>query len=283
MAQVEELAGLKQKLTEKKMPEASINKVLGYLQGEIKAEAKKEQNKRPVTGNTIDQLYTMIFKWWGMGLLIDGVNVSITGNGMAMVSFHGYKNKVLATYPETEFDIQLVREGDEFQVAKESGSIVYSHTIKDPFDQENKKIVGAYVVFKNKRGEFIETLGRTDYEKMKKASKQTWLWGEWESEFWLKSVIKRACKRHFYDVVEEIDKLDNDDYGAGAPVPPPETEDEKTKIDAAIKLVSEAPDLKALNAAFQDSGLMQKKPVVDAYKARRAELDKPAEEDPKDE
>lgn len=274
MATVKELPQLKELLDKKQVPTATSNKIMSYIQGEIKAEANKEEKKKQVSKNTIDQLYTMIFKFWNMGLAVDGVNVVITGKGMAMVTFNGYKNKVLATYPETEFDIQLVRDGDTFNVSKESGSVVYSHQINDPFDQESKPIIGAYVVFKNKRGEFIETLSRADFEKMKKASKQTWLWGEWESEFFLKSVIKRACKRHFYDVVEEIDKFDNDHYGAGAITPPPSEDDEK-KLAEAIKLVEDAPDLAALNAVFQASGMMQKKDVVEVYKKRRAELDQP--------
>ena len=282
MASLEEMKTLKEKLVDKKMPEAQINKIIAYLSGAIRDEVKLKAKGKPtpVTTNSIDTLYTLIFKWWNMGLAVDGVNVVITGSNMAMVTFHGYKNKVLATYPETEFDVQLVREGDQFSVAKESGAVVYSHTMGDPFETEEKKIKGAYVVFKNKRGEFIETLNMTDFEKMKKASKQGYLWGEWASEFWLKSVIKRACKRHFYDIVEEIDKLDNDDYGAGAPIPSPdETAEKKAKVDAALELVSKAPDLAALNASFESTGLMQNKDVVAAYKKRRAELDQPKEDD----
>ncbi len=274
MATVDQLPELKELLDKKNVPVAESNKIMAYIQGEIKSDMGKEEKKRQVSRNTIDQLYTMIFKFWNMGLAVDGVNVVITGKGMAMVTFNGYKNKVLATYPETEFDIQLVREGDTFNVSKESGSVVYSHQINDPFDQENKPIIGAYVVFKNKRGEFIETLSRTDFDKMKDASKQSWLWGQWESEFFLKSVIKRACKRHFFDVVEEIDKIDNDQYGAGAMVPPP-SDDELEKIQASVKAIEDAKDLKALNEAFQASNMMQKKDVVAAYKKRRGELDQP--------
>jgi len=68
-----------------------------------------------------------------MGSTVDGINAVITGKSMAMVTFHGYKNVVLRNYPETEIDMGLVREGDEFSLAKESGGVVYTHTIAEPF------------------------------------------------------------------------------------------------------------------------------------------------------
>lgn len=269
MATVQELGTLKQKLLDKKMREEDVNKILAYLTGAITEESRKE--KRPVTGNTVDQLYTLIFKWWNQGLLIDGVNVVITGRNMAMVTFHGYKNKVLQVYPETQFDIQLVREGDEFQVSKESGAVVYQHNIGDPFAEKEPAIKGAYVVFKNKRGEFIETLNKTDYEKMRKASGRYSTWDEWASEFWLKSVIKRACKRHFYDVIEEIDKMDNEDFGASN-TDREDAPDVAEQVKTAVTKIKTTKTVEDLNKTFQASGLMQHKEVVAAYRQRKDEL-----------
>lgn len=261
---------LKDTLLDKKIPENQVTKIIAYINNAKREEAKKEPGKRPVTNNSADQLYSMIMKYWGLGLAVDGVNVVITGNSMAMVTFNGYKNRVLAVYPETEFDIQLVREGDTFKVSKESGAVIYTHEIGDPFGDKEQPIIGAYVVFKNKRGEFIETLNKTDYEKMKKASKQSYLWGEWASEFWLKSVIKRACKRHFYDIIEEIDKNDNDNYGALAPGEPPiEPPDVADKADAVIAQINTARDREEADKMFQISGLMNNKKVVEAYKAKK--------------
>ena len=270
---INEVDTLKQKLLDKKIQEQAVNRMMAYVLGELRAEQKKEANKRPVTNNTIDQLYTMIFKWWNMGLPVDGVNVVISGRGMAMVTFHGYKNKVLETYPETKFDIQLVREGDTFNVAKESGEVEYSHTFADPFDTESRKIIGAYVVFKNKRGEFIETLGRKDYDQMKAQSKQSSLWGKWESEFMLKSVIKRACKRHFYDVVEDIDKDDNDNYGLLLDKPKKNVDqDYINDRNNDIAFIRESKTVAEANQRYQEVGNMTDREVVKAYKETIATL-----------
>lgn len=201
---------LKKKLLKKKVPAADVNKFLAYVQSEKNKEAGKD--KKPVTGNTDDMLYTMFIKYYNLGLVIDGVNVVITGRSMAMVTFHGYKNKVRQSYPRARFDIQLVREGDNFVVGKETGRVKYTHDIGNPFD--DKPIKGAYVLIRIGNDDYFEALSKRDYDEMKKASKQPFLWDKWPSEFWLKSVMKRACKRHFYDEVEEIDKLDNEMYGA---------------------------------------------------------------------
>lgn len=200
---------LKDKLKKMRVPVADINKFLAYLAGE----QHKERNKdyQPVTNNTDDMLYTMFVKFWHLGLVIDGVNVVITGRAMAMVTFNGYKNKVKQSYPSATFDVQLVREGDTFSVAKESGEVIYSHQIADPFN--NTTINGAYAVIKIDGQDYFEALNRRDYEAMRGGSKNSGLWDKWESEFWLKSVIKRACKRHFYDIVAKIDEVDNKDYG----------------------------------------------------------------------
>ena len=260
------------------IPLPDAKKILNYVNGARRDEQGKEPKKQPVTNNSDEQIQTLALKYWNLGLLVDGINVVITGRNMAMVTFNGYKNKVLHTYPETQFDIQLVREGDTFSVAKESGGVMYSHTIANPF--EDKPIVGAYVVFKNKRGEYIETLNKTDYEKMKKASKQDYLWGQWESEFWLKSVIKRACKRHFYDVVADIDRNDNDDYGAVMGEPPKPKEDEAAKIQAAIKTLEEAQDMDELKHAFVATKMMEVPEIVAAKDKRKSELAKGEKADP---
>lgn len=207
-----EVKTISEMLTDK-YPESDIKKFVAYLDNAKREEMAKDVEKRSITKNDNAGLYSLFIKFYNMGVTIDGINAVITGKNMVMVTYHGYKNAVLRAYPEATIDVQLVREGDDFKVSKESGSVVYQHNIANPFASEESPIVGAYVVIKTKRGEYLETLNKADYEKMKSASKMQYLWKNWASEFWLKSVIKRACKRHFYDLVAEIDKVDNEEYG----------------------------------------------------------------------
>lgn len=144
---------------------------------------------------------------------LDGVNYVISGNRMIMPTYKAFKNKIYMVYPESVIDLQLIREGDTYHFAKESGSVIYSHDIADPFADTEPTIKGAYCIIKNSRGEFLETLNKNDYEAMRNSSKSPKLWDTWESEFWLKSVIKRACKRHFNDITRSIEEKDNEVIG----------------------------------------------------------------------
>ena len=130
------------------------------------------------------------------------------------MDYHTIQNRVIANYPETTIDLGIVYEGDDFEVAKEYGKIIYSHTVKNPF-QINKKIIGAYCVMKNRRGEFITVMDKAELDKCKNMSKNKseWsCWRQWEGEMCLKTVLKRACKRYFFDEVKDLLDEDNENY-----------------------------------------------------------------------
>lgn len=206
---------LKEMLKKMHVRVGDINRFTTYVNGEMakekKAKLKDSKAYTPISNNDMNALYAMFVKFYNLGLVIDGVNVVITGRDMAMVTYHGYKNKVKQIYPDATFDVQLVREGDEFKVSKESGSVMYTHNFGDPFTE--KPIIGAYCVIKIGDNDYLETLNKKDYTAMRGGSKNSNLWDKWESEFWLKSVIKRACKRHFNDITVDIDTIDNESYG----------------------------------------------------------------------
>jgi hypothetical protein len=189
-------------------PTKPISKFIAYVDSINK---KDKKGKDMTFSMSVTDLVKLYIKYKNIDVQLDGINAVITGFNKVFITWVGYKNKVLSVYPESEFDIQLVRENDVTSFAKESGSVIYSHTIADPFSS-NKGIIGSYCVIKNKRGEFLETLGKDDYQNMKQSALLASTWDKWESEFWLKSVIKRACKRHFNDIVAEIETLDNEDY-----------------------------------------------------------------------
>jgi hypothetical protein len=233
---------IKAKLLEKyKLPAQVdlVNTSILYMQKKI-TEKKKDDSGKWVLSYNFDPgwLLQSIAECIDNGFALDGVNYVITGNRMYMPTYHAFKNKIYMVYPDTVFDLQLVREGDEFTVSKESGAVLYQHNIADPFTSTESKIKGAYCVIKNSRGEFLETLNSTDFEKMRNSSKNPALWGKWLSEFWLKSVIKRACKRHFHDITKAIDEKDNEVVGIDDMVKA--SDDKKAAIVAAKKPKKEA-------------------------------------------
>lgn len=187
---------------------------IAYLR-KIESEKEDGKLKNYWFPNQTEQVFIDLWnKCQSMGLDIDGDTVTITARGgIPMLSFdyHAYRNVVLRKYPETLFDQQLVYNGDDFSFRKESGKVIYSHTIANPFDT-NKKIIGAYAVIKNSTGEFIDFVDMSDIEKMRKTSKMSNIWNAWLDRMVLKSVIKRICNVNFKDVVKDIDSIDNENY-----------------------------------------------------------------------
>lgn len=240
MAEVEKI---RTKLLEKyKEPtqQQLVNDSILYVQKKI---AEKEQDKqtkqwKPRYNFGMDFILQSIAEAINTGFALDGVNYVLTGNRMYMPTYKAFKNKLYMVYPETIIDLQLIREGDTYSFAKESGAVIYQHNMGDPFaDSKPKPIIGAYCVIKNKRGEFLETLNREDYQKMRDASKTPTTWDKWQSEFYLKSVIKRACKRHFNDVTQVLEEKDNELVGLADVVKA--SPDKKAAIIAANKAKAE--------------------------------------------
>ncbi len=145
-------------------------------------------------------------------LFIDGDTITLQYKNGLMVSYNyqAYKNKVLIKYPETMFDHKVVYEGDTYDFENNSGKLTYFHKPKNPFNKPDKNIIGAFCVIKNSKGDCYETLDLEEIQKMRDVAKTDYIWEAWFNQMVLKSVIKRACKLHFKDVVLNMDLLDNE-------------------------------------------------------------------------
>lgn len=143
------------------------------------------------------------------GLYIDGDNITIDNRGISY-NYKAYKNMLLIKYPESIIDHQLVYKGDVFHFAKQSGKVTYTHEIANPFDQKEDDIIGGYCVIKNRRGEFVTTMGKQDIEKCRKVAKTDKVWKDWYKAMCLKTVIKSACGLHFQDIYQNIIATDNE-------------------------------------------------------------------------
>jgi len=151
------------------------------------------------------------------GLVFDGVHITLQSIGISY-DYIAYKNKMFLAYPDSRVDVSLVYKDDTFIVAKESGSIIYTHNIKEPFNTKEADIIGGYCVIRNKRGEFITLLSKEDIDKHRKVAKTDFIWRQWFNEMALKTVIKKACKQHFADVYNKIEEMDNDNYNLENPL-----------------------------------------------------------------
>jgi len=151
------------------------------------------------------------------GLSIDGEHVTLQSQGI-VYDYMAYKMKMLLVYPETLFDFGLVYKDDTFKFQKQSGKIIYQHEINNPFNQDEKDIIGAYVVISNKRGQFLTLLSKENIEKCRKVARTDTIWKAWYSEMSIKTAIKKAVKVHFADIYSNIETLDNENSDLELPL-----------------------------------------------------------------
>ena len=175
-------------------------------------------------------------------LYIDGEDITLQykyGKITISYNYQAYKNKLLNVYPETTFDLQLVYDNDTFPetFTKRNGHVEYEHKIGNAFDV-NRKIIGAYCVIKNKRGEFLETINQKDIAKFKAVAKTQKIWDAWPSQMILKSVVKRACKVHFKDIIVNMDKIDNENYNLENVNISPELQKEIEEAESEAELLA---------------------------------------------
>lgn len=182
----------------------------------VERDRKTGQLKNPWVLKIPEQQLANYFKRVAKdGLIFDGVHISLQSTGISY-DYIAYKNKMFFAYSESEVDVSLVYEGDEFSFWKESGKVTYTHKITNPFEQKN--IIGGYCVIKNRRGEFITLLSREDIDKHRKVAKTDYIWQQWFAEMALKTVIKKACKQHFSDIYQNIENNDNENYELENPI-----------------------------------------------------------------
>lgn len=198
-------------------PKASVGVYLDYLRT-LETETDKDRKirawwyKTKMTEAKAVNLFEAVAK---DGLFIDGKHITLNYKSKIIVTYdyQAYKNKMLMVYPESIIDLQIVKQDDKFSFAKRDGRVVYDHKITSPFVEPSpENIAGAYCIIKNNRGEFLELLGPDTIQKMRNVATTDNIWKTWYDQMVLKSVIKRACKRHFDDVVSNMEKLDNENY-----------------------------------------------------------------------
>lgn len=198
----------------KSFKESDVDRFISYL---IKMDKEMDKGSPPKQKNYFmnsisnEKFVELFCRVAGEGLMFDGQHVTIGSNGISY-DYIAYKNKMFIAYPESFIDIQLVYSTDTFSFSKESGTVVYSHIIGNPFGQKDQNIIGGYCVIKNKRGEFLTTLSADDIEKHRKVAKTDFIWKQWFPEMCLKTVIKKGVRVHFNDIYQVMEQDDNENY-----------------------------------------------------------------------
>ena len=182
-----------------------------------------------------------------------------------------YKNKMIQLYPETKIDIALIYKWDDFSFSKESGKVIYSHKINNPFERTDAMIQGWYCIIKNSRGEFLTLLSMADIEKHKASSKMQNVWKNWLPEMCMKTLVKKGCATHFKDEFQAIEDQDNENFDVD--VVQPEVRNYIEEINAITTLTDLVAYHKANEGKWKElvAHLTRRKNEIIAQKEKDAE------------
>jgi len=251
----------------KDYPPEQVEVYVTYCDQLKKAKDKEGKLKNPwMKFCTEDKLADLFKRVAAQGLVFDGKHISLQNTGISY-DYVAYKHKMLLAYPESTIDLQLVYDGDEFMVQKESGRIKYEHIIQNPFNQQGSKIEGGYCIIKNNRGEFLTTMGADDIQKHRKIAKTDLFWQKWFKEMALKTLIKKACKFHFDDIFKEMEDDDEVNFNIDAPL------DIDLKWKQEIEAIKTVDDLRLYWVTNKGRG----KEFDALIKARKDELTNPTQ------
>lgn len=175
-------------------------------------------------------LFKQVSRDW---LVFDWINITLQSTWISY-NYVALKNKMLLVYPESIIDINLVYKWDDFNFSKQDWKVIYSHKISNPFWQKDEDIIWAYTIIKNKRWEFITLLSQEDILKHRKTAKTDLIWKLWFKEMSLKTIMKKACKLHFWDIFTNIEEIDN------------ENNDLENPLDIDLKFKSEIDSINTL-------------------------------------
>lgn len=186
-----------------------VNNFISYIE-----KLKKDSKCIFIKNYTDEQLSQLFLKVANEWLVFDGIHITLQSTGISY-DYVAYKNKMLLVYPESTIDVSLVYTWDEIDFWKESGKVTYKHKIKNPFEpRKDEDIIWAYAVIRNKRWEFLTTLNKAELDKHRRTAKTDYIWKAWFAEMCMKTIMKKSCKTHFWDVFTGIEEMDNENYDA---------------------------------------------------------------------
>lgn len=156
-----------------------------------------------------------------LGLAVDNRNlaylVPYKGNAKLQIGYKGYVYKIREKYQDADFKVGLVYEGDQFgDIQTIDGIDSYKHLIANPFENDMKKLQGAYCYITytsgtDKKGR-LTILTKEEIKQLKEVSKSEKFWGKWERAMIEKSVTRKACKLNFTGLIDNLDEFDNSNF-----------------------------------------------------------------------
>lgn len=154
------------------------------------------------------------------GLMIDGRQhahlVKYGNKASFQIGYRGYLSKIKEHYPDADFTVELIFEGDEVKIWSEDSMQRFTIKKADPFSQTIAKFKGVlFAVSYTDTGKPIQKVTAVTKERIdraQRAAKQDFIW---KSDYFEKAkaaAIKNACKYMFASIqgLQEMIRYDNE-------------------------------------------------------------------------
>ena len=127
--------------------------------------------------------------------------IAYAGKATLQITAAGYEAKLYEHLDRCCVLTGKVFQDDEFKRWTEDDYDHFSHTISDPFEDDENKIKGIFVAISwyegNTKHQKIEILTKKELTKIMGCAKQNYVWNKWWLERATTAAIKRASKRFF--------------------------------------------------------------------------------------
>lgn len=176
--------------------------------------------KRDLTVCNPDSIVRSMIDAASFGLTIDGRQhahlVKYGNTATFQIGYRGYLAKIKEHYPDADFTVELIFEGDDVKIWSEDSMQRFTLSKADPFAQNEVKFKGVlFAVSYTDNGKQIQkvtAVTKERIERAKRAAKQDFIW---KSDYFEKAkaaAIKNACKYMFASIqgLQEMIRYDNE-------------------------------------------------------------------------
>lgn len=190
----------------------------------VLAEVQKTagDHKRDLTVCNPDSIVQSMIDAASFGLTIDGRQhahlVKYGNKASFQIGYRGYLFKIKEHYPDADFTVELIFEGDDVKIWSEDSMQRFTLEKKNAFDQSVEKFKGVlFAVSYSDNGKQVQkvtAVTRERIERAKRAAKQDFIW---KSDYFEKAkaaAIKNACKVMFASIqgLQEMIRYDNEEH-----------------------------------------------------------------------
>lgn len=188
----------------------------------VLAEVQKSagDSRRDLTVCNPDSIVQSMLDAASFGLTIDGRQhahlIKRGNNAQFQIGYRGYLAKIKEHYPDADFTVELVFDGDEVKVWAEDSTQRFTLVKKDAFTLDQSKFKGVlFAVSYTDSGKPIQKVVIVPKERIdraRKAAAQDYIWSSDYFEKAKGAAIKAACKYQFAAIqgLQEMIRYDNE-------------------------------------------------------------------------